>query len=203
MALTSNQRNWAVFFGAIAVTVIAAAIYLGSAGVNDDTIRASLRLSAHAAFVLLLLVFVARPLRQLLNSPLTLALLRKRRLIGIAFAGIHTAHLGLIFYRDKMVDDFELIISESLLGGATYVVIYLMFITSFDAAARALGPKNWRLLHKVGLYWIFLAFLPTLLPDSLDQVLTVNGFLLLLTGVAVAIRLTAFFAKRKPREQRQ
>ncbi|MDH3336884.1 MAG: ferric reductase-like transmembrane domain-containing protein [Gammaproteobacteria bacterium] len=203
MVLTSNQRNWSVFFGAIAITVIAAAIYFGSVGVNDDTIRVSLRLSAHAAFVLLLVVFVARPLRQLVNSPLTLALLRNRRLIGIAFAGIHTAHLGLIFYRDKMVDDFDLNISESLLGGATYVVIYLMFITSFDATTRALGPKNWRLLHKVGLYWILLAFVPTLLPASTDQVIAVNGFLILLTAVAVTVRLTAFFAKRKPRAQRQ
>ncbi len=39
MALTSNQRNWSVFSGAIAVTVMAAAIYPGNAGVKDDTIR--------------------------------------------------------------------------------------------------------------------------------------------------------------------
>jgi len=197
MAMTSNQRNWTVFLAAIAVTATVAAVYLGGAGVNDDNIRLSLRLSAHAAFVVLLVVFIARPLRQLVHSRLTLALLRNRRLIGIAFAGIHTAHLGLIFYRASVVADFELRISESLLGGLTYLVIYLMFFTSFDATARALGPKNWRLLHKVGLYWILAAFIPTLLPDSLDQLAGANGFLLVLTAVAIVIRLTAFFAKRR------
>ncbi|MDH3614023.1 MAG: hypothetical protein OEU90_04005 [Gammaproteobacteria bacterium] len=195
--MTSNQRNWTVFVAAIAVTAMAAAVYLGSAGVNDDNIRLSLRLSAHAAFVVLLVVFIARPLRQLVNSPLTIALLRNRRLIGIAFAGIHTAHLGLILYRANMIADFNVRISERLLGGLTYVVIYLMFFTSFDATARAIGPRYWRLLHKVGLYWILAAFIPTLLPGSLDQLGGINGILLLLTAVAITIRLAAFFAQRR------
>lgn len=195
--MTSNQRNWTVFLTAIAVTAMAAAAYLGSAGVNDHNIRLSLRLSAHAAFVLLLVVFIARPLRQLVNSPLTLALLRNRRLIGIAFAGIHTAHLGLILYRANMIADFNVRISENFLGGLTYAVIYLMFFTSFDATVRAIGPKNWRLLHKVGLYWILAAFIPTLLPRSLDQLSGANGFLFVLAAAAIVVRSTAFFAKRR------
>ena len=194
--MTSNQRNWTVFLASAGITALASAAYLNVTGVNDDNIRLSLRLSAHAAFVVLLVAFIARPLRQLVNSPSTFALLRNRRLIGIAFAGIHTAHLGLILYRANMVADFNLRISESLLGGLTYVVIYLMFFTSFDATARSLGPRNWRLLHKVGLYWILAAFIPTLLPESLDQLRGANGFLILLTAVAVTIRLTAFLAKR-------
>jgi len=203
MTLTSNQRNWVVFFGAIAATAIAAAVYLSSAGANDDNIRLTLRLSARAAYLLLLVVFIARPLRQLVKTPLTLALLKNRRLLGVAFAGIHTAHLGLIFYRADMVADFELSIGGSLLGVFTYSTIYAMFATSFDATTRAIGPRNWRVLHKAGLYWIMIAFVPTLLPESPDQLFSSQGVLTVLAAAALVIRLTAFFVRRKAKEQPQ
>lgn len=197
MAMTSNQRNWATFLGATAVTAAAAGAYLATAGATDDNIRLTLRLSAHAAFVLLLVVFVARPLRQLLRSPMTLALLKNRRLMGIAFAGIHTAHLGLIFFRARQIADFDLNIAESVGGVAIYLLIYLMFLTSFDATARALGPRNWRILHKVGLYVVLLAFIPTLLPESSEQLTFGRSLLLVLAAIAFVLRLTAYLAKRK------
>ncbi len=199
MALSSSQRNWAAFGGAAAGTLALAAAYLGIAGTDDESLRFALRSSAHLSFLVLLLVFVARPLRQLSQTPWTGVLLRNRRLFGIAFAGVHTAHLCLILYRDRMVDDFHFSGSASLLGGISYAVIYLMFLTSFDSTTRALGPKNWRILHKVGLYWIFLSFLPTLIPESREQLAGPNGVLIALTAVAIAIRLTAFFARRAGR----
>jgi len=50
--LSSNQRNWTVFFGAAAITAMSAALFLIKAGINDDNIRLTSRLSAPAAFVL-------------------------------------------------------------------------------------------------------------------------------------------------------
>jgi DMSO/TMAO reductase YedYZ heme-binding membrane subunit len=201
--MTSNQRNWTVFIASAGLTAMLSAAYLNVAGTSDDNIRLLLRLSARIAFLVLLVIFIARPLRQLFATPATAKLLRNRRLLGIAFAGIHTAHLSLILYRAEMIADFSLDIRESLLGGLTYVVIYLMFLTSFDATARALGRRNWRVLHKVGLYWVFIAFVPTLLPASLDQLTGANGIIILLTGVAIVIRLTAFLANRQPKARQQ
>ena len=145
MALTSNQKNWAVFFAATGMVGAAAAAVLGAAGNTDDNIALTLRASARAAFLVLLLVFVARPLHQLLVSPGTSALLRNRRLLGVAFAGIHTAHLGLILYRDYAVPEFEFSVRDNLPGGLTYLLIYLMLITSFDRPARAIGRTNWKI----------------------------------------------------------
>ncbi|MDH3350650.1 MAG: hypothetical protein OEM60_15020 [Gammaproteobacteria bacterium] len=203
MALTSSQRNWAVFFASAGLIGLLSAAWLAVSGTSDDNVRLLLRLSARAAFLVLLLIFIARPLRQLIATPATAKLLQNRRLLGIAFTGIHTAHLGLIFYRARVIPDFDLNISESLLGALTYLVIYLMFLTSFDATARALGRSNWRVLHKVGLYWVFVAFLPTLLPDSLGQLAGANGFIILLAAVAIVTRLTAFLASRQRRAQPQ
>jgi DMSO/TMAO reductase YedYZ heme-binding membrane subunit len=197
--MTSNQRNWSVFFGAMAATSVACAAYLAAMGVSDDSLGVVLRLSARMAFIVLLIIFVARPLQQLYATAFTARLLRNRRLLGIAFAGIHTAHLGFIIYRARVVDTYEFTIAANLPGAFTYLVILLMFATSFNAAAKLLGPKNWRILHKLGLYWLFIAFAQTQLPESLDNLEGVNWLLLLLIAAALVIRLTAYLAKRQPR----
>lgn len=195
--MTSNSRNWTVFFGAIAVTGLTGAAFLAVAGVSDENLRVALRVSARAAFIVLLLVFVARPLQQMFRTPFTARLLRNRRLLGIAFTGIHTAHLGLIIYRARVIDSYDFTIAANLPGALTYTVILLMFVTSFNATAKLLGPRNWRVLHKLGLYWLFVAFTQTQLPDSIDHLDGVNWAMLVLIAAALVTRLTAYFAQRQ------
>lgn len=197
--MSSNARNWSVFFGAIAVTGLASVAFLALTGVNDDNLLVALRVSARAAFIVLLLVFVTRPLQQMFRTAFTARLLRNRRLFGIAFAGIHTAHLGLIIYRARVIETFEFTPADNLPGAFTYAVILLMFVTSFNAAAKRLGPRNWRILHKVGLYWLFIAFTQTQLPESLDHLDGVNWALLALIAAALIVRLTAYFSERQRR----
>ena len=195
--MTSNQRNWAVFFTAFAATGLTAIAFFSSVGIDDESSRIALFLSARIAFVILLLIFVARPLHQMFVTPATLKLVRNRRLLGIAFAGIHTAHLGLIIHRARTFDDFEFSLVTNLPGMLTYVVIYLLFATSFNATTKMLGPRNWKILHKVGLFWIFAAFAQTQLPDSLDKLDDMNWLLATLIVVAVIIRTTAYLARRR------
>ncbi len=195
MAMTSSQRNWAVFFATAGLTAILSAAYLSIAGINDESIRVCLRLSARIAFLVLLVIFVARPLQQLFATPATARLLKNRRLLGVAFAGIHTAHLGLILYRADQVPDSSFNAMDSLPGAMTYLVIYLMLITSFDTPARTIGRKAWKALHKIGLYFVFGVFLQTQLPRSLDDLAQANWWFISVIAVAIIIRLTAFFAK--------
>lgn len=195
--MTSNQRNTAVFLTAAGLTGVLAAAYLNIAGTSSETSALTLRLSGRIAFAILLIVFVARPLQQLFNTPATAKLLRNRRLLGITFAGIHTGHLALILFRANQVPDFELDIVANHLGVLTYLVLYLMLITSFDRPARALGTRRWKVLHKLGLYWLFAVFLQSQLPRSLDGLEAANSLLIALAAIAVVIRTTAFFAKRR------
>ena len=197
MALSSNQRNNVVFLVAAGLTAIASAGYLSIAGSSEETIGELLRLSAHIAFILLLVIFVARPLRQLLATPATAALLRNRRLIGIAFAGVHTAHLGLLVFRAKQAPDFELSFATNHLCALTYLLIFVMLITSYDQPARALGKRRWKILHKIGLYWLFAVFVQTQLPRSFDNLLDVNWWLITAITAAIVIRLTAFLRNRQ------
>jgi hypothetical protein len=196
MAMTSDRRTLVQFVASTALVTAACVIYLGSAGWSDENIRLLLRLTAHLAFVVLMLVFIARPLRELIRTELTQALLRNRKLVGVTFAGIHTAHMALILYRAQQVSDFEFSIANNLPGMFTYVVIYLMLITSFSGPARAIGPKAWNILHKAGLFLIMAVFAQTQLPESLDKLSEFNwgivGFLIF----ALIVRATAFFARR-------
>lgn len=202
MTMTNNQRTAAAFLGATAATGAVAAIYLIAVGVGDESVRLALRVSGRIAFITLLVVFVARPMRQLLKAPWTAQLLRNRRLFGVAFAGVHSAHLGLIVIHVNQMPDAELSVANNLAGMVVYAVIYAMLITSFDGPARAVGRKFWKVLHKLGLFYLFVAFTQSQLPRSIDQLEWVNGTLLALAAVALVIRLTAFLANRaKPQPQ--
>lgn len=194
----SGQRNWLVFGTAAFVTAAPALGYLAATDLADAAIVVALRASAQAAFFVLLLVFVARPLRQLRATPLTLALLRQRRLLGVAFTGIQATHLGLIVLRGRLSPDFGFAVAEIVPGGLVYLMILLMFVTSFDTPRRALGPGRWRALHKIGLYVVFAAFLPTLVPESRVELLGPDGALVSLAVAAIGIRVVAYVKRRRP-----
>lgn len=198
--MTSNQRNWLTLTVAFATVSAAALAYLGFAGSNDETIRLLLRLSARVAFLIYLLAFIARPLQQLYATSFSRGLLRNRRQVGIAFAGVHTAHLGLIFYRAQQNPDFEFSLAANLPGAFFYLVILMMLITSFDGPARAIGRKAWKALHKTGIYLIGIPFVSTLLPRSQADLLQPEYLLsaILIVG-AVLLRVAAYVRTRTAR----
>ncbi len=187
--LTSSQRNWTVFFAVFAASTLASAAFLYNVGVSEDNVRVLLRLTARIAFVILLIVFVARPLQQLFANKFTARLLRRRRLFGVAFAAVHTVHLGLIFYRVHISDDFALSYAANTFGALVYLIIFAMFATSFDSTTRMLGPRNWKILHTTGLYVIFIAFAQRELPRSLDTAVEANWILTALAFAALLLRV--------------
>lgn len=57
---------------------------------------------------------------------------------------------------------FTLAASTSLMaGGMAYVFVVLMLLTSFETFSKYLSRKNWKLLHTIGGYWIWVVFLST------------------------------------------
>lgn len=186
--LTSKQLNWTVFFAVFAASTLASVAFLYGVGFSEDNVRVLLRVTARVAFVILLVIFVARPLQPLFASEFTTRLLRGRRLLGIAFTAVHTAHLGLIFYRVHISDNFVLSYSANTLGALVYLIILAMFATSFNSTARMLGPRNWKILHTFGLYVIFIAFAQREVPRSLETAVEANWILTALALVAVLLR---------------
>ena len=200
--LSRNRLNILVFLAAALLTAAVAAAFLASVGIDDDAFGLALRRSAHASFLLLVVVFVARPLAQLYPSRMTSWLLHNRHRVVTAFAGIHSAHLGLIVSWDRLSPTFEFIPTENIAGGLVYLAIAAMLVMSFDGPDRRLERKRYRILYNAALYFIFVAFLPTLVPESRSQLFGANGLLISIAAAAVFVRVLAFVRNRRLPEQR-
>jgi len=190
----NDKRNWQVLDGTLLLTGGLSALWLSTTSLAEDEIRVAVRHTAHVAFVLYLLVLVARPLQQLLGKDWTTILLRNRRLVGVAFAAAMTTHLVLlVYYFNSQADlDFPL----NIFGAGAYAVFYLMLITSFDGPKKAIGPKAWKFLHRMGLIWAALIFgFPRALEDLSDPDYLKFGIPF---ALAVLIRITAWMRSRQP-----
>lgn len=193
--MSSNGKNWTVFFASLGAGLLGSWALLNAVATTDDSVRETLRFTARVAFLLLLIVFVARPAQQLFRTPFTAKLLRRRRLLGIAFTGMHTAHLLLIFYRTQINADFVLA-TNNIPGAIVYLFIYAMFATSFDTTTRMLGPKNWKRLHTIGLYVIFVAFAQDEIPRSLDSAESAHWIITALAVAALLLRVLPLLKRR-------
>ena len=166
MLTKSSLRNWQVFLSAAFGLLLIVAIWLAVVGASDDTVGIVVRMSGRFMFAVYLLVIAIRPLQQILRQPWSSKLLRRRRLVGVAFAGFMSAHLVTIVLRDHISPSFEFEVQSNLPGALVYALMYAMFATSFDGPAKALGPRAWKMLHRVGLIALGIAFV---LPDSIEQ----------------------------------
>ena len=195
MIKSSAGKNWAVFLSVMLFILACAAAWLSTVELVDANIIRPVRHSVQAAYPLLLIAMLARPLQQLLKKPWTAKLLRRRRLIGVAFAGAMTAHLILIAFRFWYTPELTYPTPNLLIGAGAYVMLYLMFITSFDGPTRELGPKRWTLLHRIGLVYAALIFA---VPRTIEEI---SEFEYLKLGVpmliVLLIRMEAW--RRSPR----
>lgn len=130
-------------------------------GVGEPGLRAGIRVTARTSFALFLPAFVASSCVALLPSAGTKWLLRNRRAIGVAFAVSMALHGALILslatgYSRSF---FATVQPTSLIGGGIgYVFIALMALTSFDRTAAWIGRRAWKILHKVGMYYLWIVF---------------------------------------------
>lgn len=195
MSSTTRNENWVAFLTLMLPILAVSAVWLSTVELVDANIILTVRHSVQFAYPFLLVVMVARPLQQLFRKPWTATLLRRRRIIGVAFAGAMTAHLILIAFRFWYTPELTYPTGNLIIGGGAYALLYLMFITSFDGPKRALGPKRWKILHRTGLVYAALIFS---VPRTLDEI---SEFEYLKLGIpmlaVVVIRLVAW--QRSPR----
>jgi sulfoxide reductase heme-binding subunit YedZ len=196
MIESSAGKNWTVFALLTLLTAGCGAAWLTTVELIDENIRVAVRHTAQFAYAVFLIVIVVRPLQQLLRKPWAADLLRRRRLLGVAFAGIMTGHLMLIIFRFTYTPELTYPTASLFLGGSAYTLIYLMFITSFDGPTRALGQRRWKLLHGTGLIWAGLIFAA---PRSLAEI---TEFDYLKLGIPMLIALLIrFLAWRQSKPQ--
>jgi sulfoxide reductase heme-binding subunit YedZ len=185
----STRRNLVVLTAAVVIVGIPSLVYLSRGSFEDAVFGDVLRTSARLALLIYLVIFSARPLHQLTPSGPTRSLLMNRRSVGVAFAGVMTAHLIFLLWFNGLIAPIP--------GMIVYALLILMLITSFDRPRAALGPRRWKYLHKTGLYVLGIAFAQAVVRGLWDTP-TDPAYLILaaLFVIAILLRVTAFFKSR-------
>jgi methionine sulfoxide reductase heme-binding subunit len=148
-------RRWPLLLGLIA-GLIALRMGLGASADPVEGWQFAARWTARAGFPIFVLAYAASSLAKLWPGGLTRALWRDRRWWGLGFAACHTVHLyALVTYLQVSGETRPL--GVLIGGGGGYAVMYLMVLTSNEAAMRALG-KNWKRLHTLGIHWLWFVF---------------------------------------------
>ena len=158
-----DRRGGPIFFVIIATAI--AIIAMIALAVSPDLVagvRLIIRITARISLPIFLAAFAASALARIWPTNTTQWLLANRRWLGLSFAWSHLVHLLAIFtlVRSDNALFWTLTNPVSLIGGSiTYLFIAAMAATSFNGAVRALGPQRWALLHRTGLWMIWLVFL--------------------------------------------
>ena len=193
---------WITGLTSIAILMLATTVDLSTGAGTVWMIRTSVRFSAPW----LILAFAASSLLFLFPNGYTRWLMRNRRIFGLSFA----ACMGwqLVFITWMLVGHWEFYLAEihsaaSLASRlSAYAVLLAMTVTSFATPRRMIGPKVWRILHKGGIYYMWVAvcgsYMGTVLIED-DPPLV--GYVYAVAGLAAwLLRIAAFYVRRTRRE---
>lgn len=193
MRLSGWKITGVTFF---AVAVMCAAVFLWL-GFTESAVRLLVRDTARVSVTLFLLAFTASSLYALGRNALTRWLLQNRRYIGVSFAvahAIHLAMLGILAYAFPQPFRGDLKAITLIGGGTAYLFILLMTATSFDRSAALIGPRTWRVLHKLGAYYIWILFAQSYIPRAIRDPWYIPFAGLVVAGLLV--RISAWMATR-------
>ena len=192
------RNGWRCFGWVAAAQTLLFAVVLVAYGSEESGLRTLVRSTARSGWVVFLLVYVASSLRRLWPSDFSAWLLRQRRFLGVGFAWAHGLHaLAIAMLATLLGDAFESDWVVVVFGGTGYGLLALMAATSFEGAAKRIGPRRWSLLHRAGIHvlWTFFAFNWTLLSFQSLGYLP----LALATWAAAGVRFAAWRARRAGR----
>jgi len=193
--------DWAlVGWSAVVVLLLVAAVFV-VLGVGEPGLRSGIRVTARTSVALFLAAFAASACAALHPSPLSKWLLRNRRALGVSFAvsmGVHGALIVALWQTHR--ESFLASVAPTTLlgGGVGFVFIALMAATSFDRTAALLGRRAWKVLHTVGMYYLWVVFAFSYGPRAHAPAYALLFGLLLL---ALGLRLGA--TARRLRRRRQ
>jgi DMSO/TMAO reductase YedYZ heme-binding membrane subunit len=164
-SLTANLFNGWTLTGMLSLAVSLMAIGIAAAHQFDvEGMRAVIRATARTSLLLFCLAFSAAALHRLWPNGWTRWQRQNRRYLGVAFGVSHGVHaiaiVSLILVAPELFGSAASI-DMLVFGGLGYAFIVAMVATSFDRTAALLGPRAWRILHRVSAHFIWLSFVAT------------------------------------------
>jgi len=155
-------NEWRLFWlitGPISIAVIIAMTrtdLTSGAGVSS-----MIQLSVRCAIPWLYLAFAASSVQKLFPGPLTLWWLRNRKIFGLCFAAAMAWQALFIVWlvtvhRDYYIEEVY-VLRDAIEGLLGYSFLIAMALTSFKFGRQHLSIKQWKILHKIGIYslWVY------------------------------------------------
>jgi hypothetical protein len=152
-----------------AVAALSVAIVLAGHA-SGDALGLAIRTTARTSFALFALAFTAAAAHRLWPGRFTRWQRRNRRYLGVAFAASHLTHAAMIATLAALDPAaFHVRVGEMsrVPGLVGYGFVIAMAATSFDRSAAWLGRRGWRVLHTVGSFYLWVAFLNAFLIRAL------------------------------------
>jgi hypothetical protein len=153
-------NGWKLFWLITAPISIGMVIALAAADLSSGAgVSTMVQLSVRCAVPLLFLVFAASSIQVLFPGHFGRWLLRNRKYLGLAFAAAMAWQALFILwlvlgYTEYYVAEVYVLrdVIEGVLG---YTFLLAMTVTSFPRTRRHLKPRQWRLLHLSGIYFLW------------------------------------------------
>ena len=197
-------NRWSLFWLVSVPMSIVMVIEMLGVDLSDATaVSHMISFSVRWAVPIIFLVTAISALQKLFPGPLPAWLLRNRKYIGLCFA-VAMAWQGLfifmmsMFFRDYYYEEI-FFLRDELEGSTGYIFLVAMVVTSFRFGRKYLDAKQWKLLHRSGLYflwaypfsvyWWSLSYYEN--PQAIDYVFYWSGFL------AFALRIAAWGKTRR------
>ncbi|MFJ4440757.1 hypothetical protein ACIPZ8_01545 [Pseudomonas sp. NPDC089422] len=201
---SSNLRGWGLFSMLALLVLIVTTVALLWQPQLVDGLRSAIRTTARTSFALFLATFLASSLAFLLPNSTTKALLRERRILGLAFAFSHLLHGILILAYAQLFPDIfwaGRTAATNIPGSVGYLFILLLSLTSFSWAMKTLGGRAWKLLHSTGTWLIAADFCLSFGKRIPMNAWYALGFCIIFS--AIVLKVTAKLAQRNHRRIQQ
>ena len=153
-------NGWNLFWLVTAPLSLAIVLSMTRADLSGpEAVSSMIQLSVRCAIPWLYVAFAASSLQAVFPGSFSRWLLRNRKIIGLCFAAGMGWQLFFILWlvgihTDYYVNDVY-VLSDAVEGIIGYAFLIAMVLTSFKFGRSLLTPRQWRLLHKSGLYWLW------------------------------------------------
>lgn len=195
-------NGWPLFgvIAGLSFAVILAGLAITGTSTPEATV-AMIRLSVQLASPWIYLAFVATALGQLSPSSFSSWLLRNRRYVGLAFAaGFGWQAVFIVVLLASHGDYYATVLhdnAEFITRMLSYALLLALTVTSFFPVRRAMDPRHWRLLHRVGIWYFWAAIWVSYAETVMVGDTRLVAIVYTATGLFVlAVRFAAYWARR-------
>ena len=153
-------NGWYLFWlisGPVSITMLVAMLR-GDLSTGQG-VSSMIQLSVRCAVPVLYVAFSASSVHALFSSDLSAWMLRNRKYFGLCFAVAMAWQALFIIWMVVVFTDYYVnevyVLRDAIEGVVGYLFLIPMVLTTFRFGRKRLSRKNWKILHKSGIYYLW------------------------------------------------